>query len=337
MTSQGASGPSLQSGKLPLALLASLLDEFAPAPPEVRLPPRVGEDACAIDVPAGTLVVATDPITLTTEDVGRLSVLVSANDVAVCGARPRWFLAVVLVPPGTLEGAIRALFAALHEALGELGAALVGGHTEVTPAVNHPVVIGQMLGLVETGAIVTTAGLAAGDVVVQVRRAPIEGAAVLAREAPERLEELDADVVAGARDALERPGISLVDAAMAAVDSGAKALHDPTEGGLAGGLHEMAAAAGLAIRVDREAVLWFEPGLAVCRALGCDPWSTLASGTLLAGYPADAVETAIRTLAQRGHEAAVIGTAELGEGVHDIAGGALSWPERDEVARLLAT
>src|SRR5262245_36936253 len=115
MTAQDTSGPALQSGKLPLALLASLLDEFAPAPPEVRLPARVGEDACAIDVPAATLVVAADPITLTAADVGRLSVLVSANDVAVCGARPRWFLAVVLVPPGTTEGAVRALFAALRE------------------------------------------------------------------------------------------------------------------------------------------------------------------------------------------------------------------------------
>jgi hydrogenase maturation factor len=303
----------------------------------VRLPARLGEDACGIDIPGGTLVVTADPITLTSEEIGRLSVLMSANDVAVCGARPRWFLAVVLVPPGTLEGTIRELFAALQQALAELGASLVGGHTEVTPAVNRPVVIGQMLGLVELGAIVTTAGFASGDVIVQVRPAPIEGAAVLAREAPEGLEGLDVHVVGEARNALERPGISLVDAAMVAVELGAKALHDPTEGGLAGGLHEMAAAAGVAIRIDREAVLWFQPALAVCRALGCDPWSTLASGTLLAAYPADAVETAIATFAERGHEAAAIGTAEPGAGVYDTAGRGLSWPERDEVARLLAT
>ena len=89
----------LESGKIPIDLLAELLAELPSPPPELRLGPRVGEDACAIDVPSGVLVVAADPITLTTDEIGSLSVIVNANDVAVTGVRPRWFLAVVLVPP----------------------------------------------------------------------------------------------------------------------------------------------------------------------------------------------------------------------------------------------
>lgn len=329
-------GRRLESGKLPHELLVSLLGELPPPPPEVRLGARIGEDACGIDVEAGTLVVAADPITLTTENVARLSVLVNANDVAVCGARPRWFLAVVLVPPGTTEGVVRDLFTALQDALTELDAALVGGHTEVTAAVNQPVVIGQMLGLVEQGEIVTTAGFGPGDVVLQVRPAPIEGAAVLSREAADRLSELDPQVLADAQAALDRPGISLVESALLATELGAKALHDPTEGGLSVGLHEMAAAAGVEIRVDRDSVLWFEPGLAVCRALGCDPWSTLASGTLLAAFPVGAAEGAVAVFARCGHSAAVIGRVASGSGVADAEGYPLAWPERDEVARFLA-
>ena len=191
-----ARGRLLESGKLPHELLESLLGELPPSPPEVRLGARVGEDASAIDVPAGTLVVATDPITLTSEDVARLAVLVNANDIAVCGARPRWFLAVVLVPPGTSEGAVRDLFATLRGGVADVDAVLVGGHTEVTAAVNQPVVIGQMLGLLEHGALVTTAGFGPGDVVLQVQPAPIEGAAVLSREAADRLTELNPEVVA---------------------------------------------------------------------------------------------------------------------------------------------
>ena len=336
MSPQHVGGRSLESGKLPFELLVSLLDGLPAPPPEVRLGARIGEDACAIDVPGGTLVVATDPITFTTADAARLAVLVNANDVAVCGARPRWFLSVVLVPPGTGEGVVRDLFTALQGALAELGAALVGGHTEVTPAVNRPVVIGQMIGLVETGAIVTTAGFGPGDVVLQVRPAPIEGAAVLSRELADRLSELDARVLAEAQAALDRPGVSLVEPALLATELGAKALHDPTEGGLSVGLHEMAAAAGVRIRVDREAVLWFEPGVAVCRALGCDPLSTLASGTLLAAFPAEAAEGVVAAFARRGHAAAVIGTVESGAGVHDAEGRPLPWPQRDEAARLLA-
>jgi hydrogenase maturation factor len=158
---------------------------------------------------------------------------------------------------------------------------------------------------------------------------------VLAREA-RSLGELDATPLVEARNALESPGVSVVEPALLATSLGASALHDPTEGGLAGGLHEMAAAAGVGIVVDRDAVLWFAPGVAVCEALGADPWSTLASGTLLATFSPAAVEDAVRALNEAGHQAAVIGGAEEGAGVRDSRGNTIRWPERDEVARLLS-
>jgi hypothetical protein len=92
---------SLPTGKIPVGLLADLLSELPSSPPELLLGPRIGEDACAIRVPGGVLVAATDPITLTSDQIGRFSVIVNANDVAVMGVRPQWFLAVVLVPAGT--------------------------------------------------------------------------------------------------------------------------------------------------------------------------------------------------------------------------------------------
>ncbi len=326
----------LPSGKIHVDLLARLLAEFPSPPPELRLEPRIGEDACAIEVPGGLLVVATDPITLTSEEIGRFSVILNANDVAVTGVRPRWFLAAVLLPVGTTEAAVRALFAAMRRTLVSIGAHLVGGHTEVTQAVTQPIVVGQMLGLAETGRFVATGGVGAGDIVLQVGPSPIEGAAVLAREAADRLGGLDPSVLEAAREALERPGISVVDVALLAAELGATALHDPTEGGLAAGLREMAHASGVRIRIDRRAVLWFEPGRAVCLALGADPWATLASGTLLAALPAERAESALRAFASRGHLAAAIGIAESGSGVDDDEGHPLPWPQRDEVARILS-
>jgi hydrogenase maturation factor len=326
----------LTSGKLPVDLLTRLLADLPPAPPELRLGPHVGEDACAIEVPAGVLVAAGDPITLTGEEVGRLSVLVNANDVAVTGARPRWFLAVVLLPPGTAESVLHDLFAGLQDGLARIGAHLVGGHTEVTSSVTRPIVVGQMLGLAEGGKFLATAGAAPGNVVVQVGLAPVEGAGILAREAADRLAEVELSVLEAARAALDRPGISIVEHAMLAARTGAKALHDPTEGGLAAGLHELAHASGVGIRIDRGAVLWFAPGVAVCRALGGDPWATLASGTLLAAFTAEAAEPALAAFMDQGYPAAVIGTAEPGSGVRDTTGGSIPWPEHDELDRLLS-
>ena len=336
MADLGDSNASLASGKIPIALLARMLAELPPPPPELLLRPRIGEDACAIELPGGILVAASDPITLTSGEIGELSVIVNANDVAVTGVRPRWFLAVVLVPPGTTEAPIRDLFAGMRQSLVRVGAYLVGGHTEVTRAVTQPVVVGQMLGLAEDGRFVSTGGVRPGDLILQVGPAPVEGAAVLAGEASDRLGHVDPVIVRAAGDALHDPGISVVEPALLATELGATALHDPTEGGLAAGLHEMAHASGVGIRVAREAVLWFEPGRAICRALGADPWATLASGSLLAALPPDRAEPALLALAAEDHPAAAIGVAVAGSGVRDTEGQPIPWPERDEVARLLS-
>lgn len=324
----------LRTGKIPVGLLARLLAELPAAPPELRLGPRVGEDACAIEIPGGVLIAATDPITLSSEEIGRLAVIINANDVAVTGGRPRWFLAVGLVPPGTDESVVRGLFEAVRGALAEVGAFLVGGHTEVTSVVTRPVVIGQMLGLAEADSFIATGGVVPGSVVVQMGPAPVEGTALLAREAARRLGGLDSAVLTAARAAFDRPGISVVESALLAARLGAIALHDPTEGGLAAGLHELAHASGVHIRIDRRAVLWFEPGVEVCRTLGADPWATLASGTLLAAFPAGLFEAALQALTEHGHSAAAIGRAESGSGVSDGDGRSIPWPDRDEVDRV---
>jgi len=198
-------------------------------------------------------------------------------------------------------------------------------------------VVGQMLGLAEAGRFVASGGVQPGDVLIQVGPVPIEGAAVLARQAAGQLEALDPLMLEAARTAMDEPGISVVESALLASRLGATALHDPTEGGLAAGLHELAHASGVCVRIDREAVLWFEPGIAVCRALGADPWSTLASGTLLAAFPAETVEAILPALAGQARSAAVIGSAERGSGVCDSDGDPILWPERDEVARIVST
>jgi hydrogenase expression/formation protein HypE len=335
---EGSSGPraSLRIGKLPATLLADLLADLPVPPADVLLGPRIGEDACAIQVPGGILVAATDPITFTAREIGRFSVIVNANDVAVMGVRPRWFLAVILLPSGSTEAMVRDVFVSMRDGLAHVGASLVGGHTEVTPAVTQPLVVGQFLGIAEDGKFVTTGGMRPRDVLLQVGPAPIEGAAVLAREAADRLTGLDRGDLDKALVALDDPGISVVEPALLAAELGASAMHDPTEGGLAAGLNEMAEASGVRVRVDLSSVLWFSPGRAICDALAADPMATLASGTLLTAFPPDRAGPAMRALARHGYAASDIGRAGEGSGVCDADGRPLAWPERDEVARLLA-
>jgi hydrogenase expression/formation protein HypE len=326
----------LPIGKVSAALLQRLLDGIGPLPPEVLVGPGIGEDACAIQVGPGVLVAASDPITLTGADLGRTAIAVNANDIAVTGVRPRWFLATVLLPAGSTERELERLFGDMRRALSELGAVLVGGHTEVTDVVSAPVVAGHMLGLAPAGRIVTTGGVRPGDAVVQVGRVPIEGAAALAHEHAAAVASAPRASVEAAAAALDAPGISVVEAALAAAELGATAMHDPTEGGIAAALWELATAARVALRVDRDRIAWFAPGVDVCRAAGADPWATLASGALLATFPRPVAGDAVERLTASGHDAVVIGRAEPGEGVRDTEGRPIPWPDRDEVARLLA-
>jgi hydrogenase maturation factor len=301
----------------------------------VRLGPAVGEDACAIDVAQGTLVAATDPITLTGSGAAAHAVAINANDVAVMGVRPRWFMSVIMLPVGTTESDVRALFTSMRAALDDLEVALVGGHTEVTAAVTQPVVVGQMMGFSPEGRFLRTGGVTEGDVIVQAGEAPIEAAAILAEEADPRLATLEPEVLERAREAVVKPGISVVDAALLAAEIGATALHDPTESGLSGGLHELADASSVRIQLAESPALWFEPGCAVCDALGVDPWGALASGALLAAFPAQRASDAVRILEGHGTPAQVIGTAVSGSGVMRSDGSALPVFSRDEVARIL--
>lgn len=324
----------LEPGKLPADMLRRLLASFRKDTPDLLLPPSVGEDAGVIGIGGGALVVATDPITLTGSEIGGHAVLINANDVAVLGVRPRWFLAVFLLPVGTTETEVENIFDNMRRGLEALDVVLVGGHTEVTSAVTQPIVTGQMLGFQEDGHFVKTGGVRPGDTVLQVGPAPVEGAAVVAMVRGGSLGVSPA-LLAEASGAMKDPGIAVVEPALRATSLGACALHDPTEGGLSAGLHELAEASDVALQVDAGAVLWYEPGIAICDAVGADPWGMLASGTLLAAFSPDRVEEAANELALAGYDVARIAIAATGDGVRFSDGQNLPRYERDELSRIL--
>ena len=327
----------LEVGKLPAALLAEVLVTGRPVPPELLLPPRVGEDAGVVAVQRGALIAASDPVTLTGQDVGAHAVLVNANDIAVMGARPRWFTATVLLPPGITADEVRALYRRMHEALADLDAVLVGGHVEITDAVRRTVVAGHMMGLRQDGNFASTADMEPGHVVVQIGPAPVEGAAVLAAEARAKLEgKVAAATLEEAAGAMTDPGISVVDAALRATTLGATAMHDPTEGGLSSGLYEMAETAGIGLTVSADAVLWYEPGRIMAEALGIDPWGLLASGALLAAFPADTAKEALASLTAEGFSCAPVARAVEGSAVGFEEGGRVPRFTRDEMIRVFS-
>ena len=279
----------LRTGKLEAERLAQLLSALPQRDHSVVIGPRVGEDAAVIEVGDRYIVSATDPVTFAADRVGWYAVHVNANDVAVLGARPRWFLAVLLLPEGASSALVESIMTDIQRACSALDVTVCGGHTEVTPRVDAPVVVGHMLGEVAPAQLVRKTRLQAGDTLLLTNGVAIEGTAILARERRASLATLPAAVVDRAAALLTDPGISVVHAALTAVAAGpVHAMHDPTEGGLLNGLAELAAAAstGLEVEVARLPVL--PETRQICGHLGLDPLRLMASGALLIGVPPSA-------------------------------------------------
>lgn len=303
----------LPPGKLPGALLEALLGQAISTDPRVLIGPRVGEDAAVLDMGSHLLLAKSDPITFATDAIGYYAVTVNANDIAAMGGTPRWFLATLLLPEkATTETLVRTIFTQLQQACRALDITLVGGHTEITVGLDRPVIAGHMLGEVTRQRLVTSSGVQAGDAILLTKGFPIEGIAIMARECAAILEQHGhaPEQIRRWQQFLFDPGISVVQDARILQDAvEVHAMHDPTEGGVATGLREMAQASGVGLHLRAEQWPVLSAGQQLCTALGLDPLGTIASGALLAAVPAAQAPRAIAACAAAGIACYRIGTA----------------------------
>jgi hydrogenase expression/formation protein HypE len=304
----------LAPGKLPGAFLADLLQILPTNDPNLILGPSVGEDAAVIDFAPSQdylLVVKTDPITFATDEIGYYAVNVCANDLAVTGATPRFYLATVLLPANEANAVMaERIFRQIGDACRQLGIGVAGGHSEITRTVSQPIVAGTLLGEVRRGYVLRTGGAQHGDLVLLAGSAAIEGVSIIAREMRSQLlaRNWPACDLDAAANYLHNPGISVMAPALLAADRAlVTAMHDPTEGGVATGLLELAVAAGVGLAIDVGAIPVSELAARLCAEFGLDPLGTIASGALLATARERDVARLQQLWQEHGWPSAVIG------------------------------
>ncbi len=284
--------------------------------PSVLVGPAVGEDSAIIDLGGDALLVAhVDPITGAVENIGWLSVHISGNDVAVRGAKPRWLLPALYLPPWFSESDIDRVTGQIDEAARELEAMIVGGHTEYTPGLERPMVSMTTLGLVEKSKLVVTGGAKAGDMVLMTKTAGIEGTSILASDFRGELETrgVPRHVINRASEYIKLVSV-VKEALMLAEERMANSMHDPTEGGLLGGLTEIAYASRKTIEVWEERIPVSEETKVLCKAMDIDPVKLISSGVLVATIPEGLTGKAVEKLEKLGVKATVIGRVKSYEG-----------------------
>jgi hydrogenase expression/formation protein HypE len=332
----------LPPGKLPPALLAELLAQHASSDPRLLIGPGVGTDAAVIDMGDRLLIAKADPITFATEAIGYYAVTVNANDIACMGGTPRWFLATLLLPEhATTETLVRDIFGQIRQACEELQITLVGGHTEVTVGLERPILSGHMLGEVAHDQLITSAGAQVGDAILLTKGFPVEGIAIIARECASQLQARGDSRrdISRWQQFLFTPGISVVkDAAILRQSVAVHAMHDPTEGGVATALWELAQASGVGLHIAADHLPLLSEGALLCQTFGLDPLGTIASGALLAAVPASQAEQAIAACTAAGIACSCIGTVVANPADLLLCTGTKTRPlpafPRDEIVRI---
>jgi len=295
-------------GKVPIEVLEKIVFRNLGAErDDVVLSPSIGEDAAIVQAGNEVLAISSDPITGAEEWLGWLAVHVSANDVATRGVQPRWFNSIILLPKNSTTGLVEKICTQMNKAARQLNIAIIGGHCEVTPGIDHPIVTGCAIGVAENGKYVTCSGARIGDQIILTKGTGIEGTAILASDRrAELLKVFDESFVNKAENFFEK--ISVVkDAITAFRIGGVSAMHDPTEGGVAGGLHELADAANVGFQVYEKEIFIPEETRKICAHFNVDPLQLISSGSLLIVAEEENTNEIISSLSRNGVQASIIG------------------------------
>lgn len=301
----------MRIGKIPESILKrSVFNQIKHRREDVLVGPAIGEDCSVVDLNGDEVIVmSTDPITGAVEDIGTLAVHITANDIASNGAEVIGIMLSVLLPEHTEEAELRTLMYDVNEVCEQLDIEVLGGHTEVTKAVNQPIVTVTGIGKMQKSEMIKTSGAKPGQEIVMTKWAGLEGTAILAKaKEKELLTKFNASFIKGAQELLNC--ISVVPESKIAKNVGVSSMHDVTEGGIFGALWEIGAASKVGLEVDLQKIQVKQETVEICEFFDLNPYKLISSGSML--IVTDNANLLVDRLKEEGISAVVIGRIKEG-------------------------
>ncbi len=298
----------MKTGKIPESVLKrSVLRQLHNRRDEVLLGAGVGEDCAALTLESDEVfVMSTDPITGTGKEMGSLAVITTANDLASSGAEPVGVMLTILLPESSEEALLKEIMRDAEATCEKFHMQILGGHTEVSAAVNRPVISVSGVGKVKKDAMIKTGGARPGMDIVVSKWIGIEGTVILAKERERELLGRYATTFIDRAKDLDAY-ISVLSEAAVAARSGVSAMHDVTEGGIFGALWEMAEASGVGLEIDLKKIPVRQETIEICEFFGLNPYELISGGSML--MAAEDGNQLVHELKKAGIPAAVIGKA----------------------------
>ncbi|MCI0502278.1 MAG: AIR synthase family protein [Fusobacteria bacterium] len=296
----------MKAGKLTIEQLKSIVFPYTGTKrQEVVVHAAIGEDCSVIDLGGELCVISTDPITGASKDNGYLGVHVACNDVIASGGKPLGILVTMLLKEETLEEDITMIIEGIDKACKELEIEIIGGHTEITTSVKENILSLTALGTKEKSYLAAQSEIEAGDEIILTKGGAIEGTSIIFNDYGDRFIGLVPDrLITEGQEMLN--WLSIYKEGMIARENGAKVMHDVTEGGILGGVYELAETTDLGIEIEEKNIYFHKATLALKEVFKeLDLLRLISSGSLLIVAAKEA--NIVAKLKENGVESFVIG------------------------------
>ena len=325
----------LETGKLDSDLLKKLIfNKIAFRHEDVKVRPGIGEDCAVVDFGQYECIMSTDPITAAVSDIGRLAIHITCNDIASNGVQPLGIMLAVMLPEGTTADDVEHIMGQAAETAAALQVEIIGGHTEITPAVKQPVIVSTAIGKAVNGTSQSGNGMETGDYIMITKSAGLEGAGIIACDYGERLKSaLSEEEIQRAVGFLDK--VSVVAEGIAAGKVGTHGMHDITEGGILGAVWEMCQIAGKGAQLWEDKIPMEPETKKICEYFNIDPLRLISSGSMAIIVPADKLDEMENAMAEAGVPAGIIGRIEDAEYGIKIDSIDVAPPSSDEIYRVV--
>ena len=316
-----------------VALARAVFKQLKNKRDEVLFGGAIGEDCAAMKLEAGEVcVVSSNPVTGAGKIYGALAVYSAVNNLVSSGAEAVGVMMTVLLPEDFKESRLIELSEQIEEVCQTLHIQVMGGHTEVTVAVNEPVYSVAAIGKAKEDELLHAKNAKADQDIVMSKWIGMEGSvAIVAAKEKELLERFPKAMIEKLKNML--PNCCTAIEAALAVKSGVSAMHDVSSGGIYGALYELSEAAGVGLEIDLRTIPIKQETVEICEYLGLNPYYLKSGGSML--MVCDHGQELVRLLEKERIHAAVIGRTTSANAKAVINEGEVSYLERPKADELL--
>lgn len=271
----------MATGKLPNEVLDKLLkNNIKTNRKEVLVGAQVGMDTAQIDFGENVCIVSTDPITGASANIGSLAIDISVNDVSTSGADSIGVLVTILAPVGSTVDEIENIMKDASNRARDLNVQIIGGHTEITDAVNKFIVSTTVIGKINKKNIIKHKSVEFGDYIYMTKYMGLEGTAILASDKKNQLKGTLSDKELKEAQNLFN-SISVKKDGMTAIKSEVHYMHDVTEGGIYGAIYEAYQGINKGVEIIKEDIPVLDVTKKIAKYFDINPYRLISSGSML--------------------------------------------------------